>query len=116
MRMLHVTIQTTKFEDELQFYQEVVGLKVIRDMRAAGRNMIFLADNDGVTEIEIIENPEAKPIQNESISVGFKTDDVVKKHEELEALGFEVSKMIKPNPNVQFFFVKDPAGLSVQFM
>lgn len=116
MKMLHVTIQTEKFESELQFYLKIVGLKVISDMRPMGMQMVFLADNEGDTEIEIIGNPEAKPIQNEFLSIGFKTDDVVKKYEELNALGLEVSQIIKPNPNVQFFFVKDPAGVAIQFM
>lgn len=116
MKMFHVTIQTEKFEDELQFYMDTIGLKVITDMRPLGRNMIFLADQEGDTEIEIIENPAAKPIENGFLSVGFKTDDVLKKYEELKASGIAVSPMMKPAPNVQFFFVKDPAGVSVQFM
>lgn len=116
MRMLHVTIQTEKFESELQFYLEIVGLKVISDMRPMGMQMVFLADNEGDTEIEIIGNPEAKHIQAESLSIGFKTDDVEKKYDELMARGLEVSEMMKPNPKVQFFFVKDPAGVAIQFM
>ena len=116
MKMLHVTIQTEKFEDEMQFYLNIVGLKVITDMRQMGRNMVFLADQEGDTEIEIIENPEAKPVDNEFLSIGFKTDDALKKYEELKAAGIAVSPMMKPAPNVQFFFVKDPAGVSVQFM
>ena len=74
MKMLHVTIQTEKFEAEVQFYLNIVGLKMITDMRPMGMQMVFLADNEGDTEIEIIENPEAKPIETEFLSVGFKTD------------------------------------------
>ena len=89
---------------------------MITDMRPMGMQMVFLADNEGDTEIEIIENPAAKPIETEFLSVGFKTDDIEKKYDDLKALGFEVSEMINPNLNVRFFFVKDPAGASVQFM
>ena len=59
MKMLHVTIQTEKFEAEVQFYLNIVGLKMITDMRPMGMQMVFLADNEGDTEIEIIDNPEA---------------------------------------------------------
>ena len=92
MKMPHVTIQTEKFEAEVQFYLSIVGLKMITDMRPMGMQMVFLADNEGDTEIEIIENPEAKPIETEFLSIGFKTDNIEKKYDELKALGFGVSE------------------------
>ena len=116
MKMLHVTVQTNEFEEELQFYLDIVGLKIITDMREMGPKMVFLANTEGDTEIEIIGNPSASPIVSESLSVGFKTEDVQKKYEELKTKGITVSQMIRPNPHVQFFFVNDPAGLKVQFM
>ena len=116
MKLLHVTIQTGKFEEELHFYEEVVGLQIVRDMRPHGRNMVFLANEECETEIEIIENPDADNAGNKNLSIGFLTGDVLAKREELLAAGMEVTPMIRPNPQVQFFFVKDPAGVSVQFM
>ena len=116
MKMLHVTIRTEKFEEEMKFYENVVGLKVARDMRPMGRNMVFLANGEGETQIEIIETPEAADAGNENLSVGFLTEDVEAKREELLAAGMEVSPMISPAPQVKFFFVKDPAGVNVQFM
>ncbi len=115
MKMLHVTIQTKYFEDEMNFFLKHVGLKVERDMRPFGRNMIFLANGEGETCIEIIEN-ESEDAGNENLSVGFLTDDLEAKREELIADGFNVTPMITPAPNVKFFFVKDPAGVNIQFM
>ena len=116
MKMLHVTIQTSKFEDELNFYTDNVGLKIIRDMRPLGQEMIFLADEEGDTEIEIIGKPDVVDSGNENLSIGFRTDDVETKHKELSDKGIAVSPMINPVPQVKFFFVKDPAGVNVQFM
>ena len=116
MKLLHVTIQTGRFDEELRFYEEVVGLQIVRDMRPHGRNMVFLANAEGETEIEIIENPDADNTGNENLSLGFLTADVNAKREELIAVGMKASPMIHPNPQVHFFFVKDPAGVSVQFM
>ena len=116
MKMLHVTIQTNHFEEELKFYQEIVGLNIIRDMGPMGRNIIFLGNAEGETEIEIIEKPDADHSGNVNLSIGFKTGDVFTKHEELAAQGIEVTPMISPATNVHFFFVKDPAGVNVQFM
>ncbi len=116
MKMLHVTIQTNKFEDELLFYQKIIGLQVVRDMRPMGRNMVFLANAGDETEVEIIEVPTAENAGNEYLSIGFLTEDVFAKHEELTAMGLQTTPMISPNPQVHFFFVTDPAGVKVQFM
>ncbi|MGN0704864.1 MAG: VOC family protein, partial [Lentihominibacter sp.] len=59
MKLVHVTIQTASFEDEIRFYQEHAGLKIVSDMRNAGRNMVFLSNEDNETSIEIIENKDA---------------------------------------------------------
>lgn len=115
MKMLHVTIQTKFFQKEMDFFLKHVGLEIQRDMRPFGRNMVFLANGEGETCIEIIENTEENA-GNENLSVGFLTEDLEKKREELIADGFEPTPMITPAPNVQFFFVTDPAGVKIQFM
>ena len=41
------------------------------------------------------------------------TEGPAAKREELIAMGLEATPMISPNPQVRFFFVKDPAGVNV---
>ena len=115
MKMLHVTIQTKFFEEEIEFYENVVGLTLQRDMRPV-KDLVFLANGEGETCVEVLRNPDAEDTGNPHLSIGFKTDDVEKKREELVAAGYHVTPMISPMPNVKFFFVKDPAGVNVQFM
>ena len=45
--------------------------------------------------------------------IGVEVDAML---DQLAEEGFEVTPFITPAPNVRFFFVKDPAGVSVQFM
>ncbi len=116
MKMLHVTIQTKHFEEEIHFFSNHAGLSVVQDLRPAGRNIVFLANAAGETCVEIIENEKAENSGNENLSIGFQADDVEKKRESLIAAGFEATPMISPMPNVHFFFVTDPAGVKVQFM
>ena len=116
MKMVHVTIQTASFEDEIRFYQEHAGLEIVRDMRAAGRNMVFLANDDSETNIEIIEKQEAHNSGNPNLSVGFRTENIEKKREKLIACGYTVTPIIKLAPDVEFFFTEDPAGVTVQFI
>ncbi|MDO4859646.1 MAG: VOC family protein [Bacillota bacterium] len=116
MQLLHVTIQTNKFDEELKFYQDIIGLKIVRKIDTPDMNIVFLADAEGGTEIEIINNPDAADAGNQNLSIGFKTENVPAKREELIAAGFQATPIIIPNPQTKFFFVKDPAGVSVQFI
>lgn len=116
MKMLHVTIQTKNFEEEINFFIKHAGLEIVQEMHGSGRNMVFLANAANETSIEIIEKPEADNSGNENISIGFKTDDVEKKRDELIIEGYNVTSMISPMPNIKFFFVKDPSGVTIQFM
>ncbi len=116
MKMLQVTIRTKKFEEELAFYKEIVGLKIVRDLREKGRGIVFLADSEGDTCIEIINTPDGDDVGNRFLSIGFDSGDVEKMREKLIGAGMEVSPIESPVPYVRFFFVKDPAGVTVQFM
>jgi lactoylglutathione lyase len=116
MKMLQVTIRTNKFEEELAFYKEIVRLKIVRDLREKGRGIVFLADREGDTCIEIINTPDGDDAGNKLLSIGFGCGDADRMREKLIALGMEVSPIESPVPYVRFFFVKDPAGVTVQFM
>lgn len=116
MKISHITIQTDVFEKEIAFYQTYVGLTIRRDMRSIGRNIVFLSDAEGDTEIEIIEKTGASDSGNENLSVGFHTENLDKIHENLSTDGFQPTQFVSPVPQVRFFFVKDPAGVNVQFI
>ena len=110
MKLNHITIQTEAFEKEIEFYQKYVGLTVSRDMRPMGKNIVFLSGAADDTAIEIIEKPGASDAGNENISIGFHTNDLDCSD------GLNPTPFISPMPQVRFFFVKDPAGVNVQFI
>ena len=115
MKMQHVTIQTNRFEEEIKFFQEVVGLAIQGDMRP-DMDIVFLANAEGETCVEIINNPEAETSGSNNFSIGFHTEYVLKLRGELSAKGYEVTPLLCPAPGVKFFFVKDPAGVQIQFI
>lgn len=116
MKMMHVTIQTKNFDEEVKFYQEIIGLTIQQEMNGMGRHIVFLGDNENGTPIEIIDRPDAENSGNQFLSIGYKTENVVKMREMLIEKGYEVSEMVSPMPQIQFFFAKDPAGVTVQFI
>lgn len=115
MKMEHVTILTKKFEEEIKFYEDFCGLKIVSDRRPA-LDLVFLADGEDATRVEIIRNPEADDSGNQFISIGFGVNDAAGLREEYQSRGLETTELISPNPKVKFFYVKDPAGVRVQFV
>ena len=57
MKMQHVTIMTRCLEDSVKFYQEQVGLTIVRDMRDnPAHQIVFLANAAGEPCVELIAN------------------------------------------------------------
>lgn len=116
MEMVHVTIQTARFEEETQFYEKYVGLTIKRDMRGGDMDIVFMGDEAGGTLVEIINNDTVESAGGDGISIGFHTDDIEAKRVELQMAGVQVTPVLVPSPGVKFFFAKDPAGVTVQFI
>ena len=78
--------------------------------------VVFLAAAEGDTQIEIIERAGTTDSGNANLSIGFVAQDLDALHAALLEAGFEPTDYASPMPQVRFFFVKDPAGVNVQFM
>ena len=116
MIMKHVTIQSRDLDKSVKFYEEICGLQIQAEIRGKGPvDIVFLANGEGETCIEIIGNKDAA-YEGKGISVGFQVPDVKAYHDKLEAEGYEVTGIISPNPVTEFFFVKDPDGVQIQFI
>ena len=130
MKMVHVTVQTARFEEEIAFYERFAGLTIQRDMRSVGKELVFLGDSEASTMVEVIRipaggpdaadastgSPDAAGGGNSGISVGFQAEDLDAVRAELVAAGLEPTPLISPVPGVSFFYVRDPAGVNVQFI
>ena len=115
MFMQHVTIYTADVEASVKFYQDVVGLTIEDDRRPAAP-MVFLANKKGETCIELIGVPADQAYTGGGLAIGFYTENVEAEHERLTAMGLNPTDFICPGPNVKFFFVKDPSGVTVQLI
>ena len=116
MHIDHITIRTEKLEASIGFYEYIAGLRIVRDLRKIDAQIVFLADAEGDTRIELIEVPAGRGYCGSGISIGFHTDDAAGFREELLKKGFQASEIVSPNPSVRFFFVNDPNGVQIQFV
>ncbi len=116
MRYAHTTIFVKDLKQSLAFYQEFVGLKIVRQFSSPdGSSFVFLADRDGGTEIELIYDSKTA-VNASGISLGFSVADANAFMYELDSLGIAHSPMVSPNPKTRFFFLTDPDGVQIQFI
>lgn len=117
MKFCWCTIRVSNMEESLKFYTEIIGLSINRRFEAGpGMEISFLTD--GEVEIELIYEPNYK-VKNsvEGISLGFKVKSVDEMINYVKEKGLVVEKeIIQPNPHTKFFYVKDPNGVSIQFV
>ena len=117
MRFLWTTIHVKDMEKSLAFYRDVVGLDLKRRFGGAqGPEMAFLGGNGG--EVELISDGSGREAQiGSDISIGFEVDSLGDKLASVRETGVEITGgPVQPSPSVRFFFVKDPDGLTVQFV
>lgn len=117
MKFCWTTIYVKDMEDSLRFYQEVVGLPLIRRAKPSPEmELSFLGS--GETQIELIWNKKQSNIQHsDSISMGFQTESLEAQIELLKARKIEIlTEIIQPNPTIRFFYVLDPNGVKIQFI
>ncbi len=113
MKMCHVTINVSDMQKSMKFYEEVVGIKLMGDLRPHGLPIVFMGEAEKDVKIELILKPEAA-FNGSGIFVGFEVENVDAEYERVKSLGYPVSPMVMPAPNTKFFFVTDPDGVQIQ--
>lgn len=115
MKMQHITINVSDLEKSIKFYEAVLKIKVLGDLRAMGSPIVFLGEEETDVKVELIENKD-NVFKGSGISAGFHVADLDEAYEEVKSMGYPVSGMISPNPKVRFFFVTDPDGFQIQLI
>ncbi|MHC1719546.1 MAG: VOC family protein [Clostridiaceae bacterium] len=117
MKFCWCTLTVKNMEESINFYQNIVGLKLDKRYPAGpGMEIAFLGD--GETKVELIFNPAVKEVNiGNDISLGFEVDSVENMLNFIKEKGIEIhSGPFQPSPHVKFFFIKDPNGLKIQFV
>ena len=109
MKFIFATLHVKNLEESIQFYENIVGMKLARRFPGGPHTeIVFMAD--GPAEIELICNTEAEPVvYGECPSLGLSVEDLDQ--------GVEiVSGPFQPNPNTRFFFIHDPDGVNLEII
>lgn len=117
MKFCWATIKVKDLKESIDFYSEIVGLKLNKRFPAGdGVEIAFLGE--GETQIELISDQNKDSVNiGEDISLGFEVQSIEEKMEFVKEKGIEIhSGPFSPSPSVKFFYVQDPNGLKIQFV
>lgn len=117
MKFCWVTLHVKDMEQSLNFYRDVVGLKLERRFKPnPDMEICFL--KDGETQIELIRNTSPKEVNfGPDISLGFEIESTSDFMSFLQKKNIPVfAGPFQPNPDIRFFYVLDPNGLKIQFV
>ena len=113
----HFNFNVLDLERSLKFYDEALGLKVVREKRAADGSFIINFLGDGATGCQLeltymTERTEPYDLGEQEYHLAFVTDDMAAAHEKHEKMGcicFE-------NPAMGIYFIEDPDGYWIEIV
>ena len=113
----HFNFNVLDLERSLKFYDEALGLKVVREKKAADGSFILKFLGDGVSDFTLEltwlrDRSEAYDLGECEYHLAFETDDMDAAHARHEAMGcicFE-------NPSMGIYFIEDPDGYWIEII
>jgi len=122
MKFLHTMIRVADIEKSLEFYQNILGLKLDRTKELPDATLYFLTDEAGCSEIELTYNhtlPEGGyELGNYFGHLAFQTDNMDKFSEILKQHGlayfrppFKITAV-----GSTIAFIKDPDGIQIEII
>jgi lactoylglutathione lyase len=115
MHFLHLTFRVKDIEKSIKFYQEFIGLKILRQEKTDQWEIAFLADKEGATQIELVYIAKGDTIETKGLTVCFQTDDLDSVHKQAQEKNLNPSDIRIPDPKTRYFYVYDPDKVSIEF-
>lgn len=121
MKYSHTMLRVKNIKTSLNFYEKVIGLKVLRTMELKDATLYFISDESECCTIELTYNhqlPEGGYSHGNYFGhLAFETDDMDKFTEILKTHGFDYTRHpFEIKPGVKIAFVQDPDGFPVEII
>ncbi len=118
MKYLHTMVRVLDLESSLNFYCDVLGLKLTRkkDFPDAKFSLIFLATEPGEPELELTHNWKQKEKYTQGRNFGhlaYEVEDIYQKCQEIMDQGVAI---LRPPRDGRMAFIKSPEGISIELL
>jgi len=117
MKYLHAMIRVTDINKSLHFYQELLGLKLLKknDYEGGKFSLYYLATEEGEPEIELTHNwDDSEYTSGNSFGhLAFSVENIYEICQKLEDSGIDI---LRPPRDGHMAFVKDPSGISIELL
>lgn len=108
-KCIHCNINVTDLEKSISFYQEALGLKVVKKKEASDKSFKLVYLNDGITDFQLEltwlkDHPQPYELGENESHICFEVDDfdnAYKHHQEMDCICFE-------NKAMGLYFIHDP--------
>ena len=122
-KYIHSMIRVLDEARSVAFYEGCFGLKVAERLDFDSFTLIYLANDESETELELTVNKgrtEPYDLGDGYGHVAFSVADVDALHARLEAEGFAPRKLVDFAPGgeviARFFFIADPDGYQIEVL
>ena len=122
-KYIHSMIRILDEAASVDFYDRCFGLKVADRLDFESFTLIYLANGESETELELTVNKgrtEPYDLGDGYGHVAFSVDDVDAEHARLTEAGFQPRKLVDFAPGGEvigrFFFIKDPDGYEIEVL
>lgn len=116
MKLNFITIMVRNVEKSVDFYQKMVGLQVVRRFNPGMGEIVFLANAEGETMLELIEFANVEKVLTKGMVMSYQADaNLEALREKAIELGYAPSAIISGGPKPAHFTVPDPDGIIVEF-
>ena len=119
MKLNAITIMVRDIDKTIAFYRELAGLKVIRRYSpgaADPSDIAFLADAEGDTALECIQDLESEKVMARNLTLCFTARGALNElRDKAIHMGFSPTEIISRPPKPLSFSLSDPDGIRVEF-
>ena len=116
VKLNYITIMVRDMDKTIAFYRELAGLKILRRFNPGVGDIAFLADADGDTALECIQNAEAEKVSARGLTLSFQARGALDElRQKAVSMGYSPSGIINQPPKPLFFTLSDPDGIRVEF-
>ena len=116
MKLNYITVMVRNMEKSLDFYEKLVGLKVMNKMEMAAGRIAFLSNGEGETMLEILEFADSEKVETRGMVMSYAAGESLEEiRARAEELGYSPSEITDMAPKPKYFTVLDPDGITVEF-